>query len=166
VKPDIKITKDDVAKVLAAIKKLAAERVLVGIPDKTADRKDQDAGISNALIGYINETGSPAQNIPARPHLVPGVEGALEPITNTYRSAAKATLNGNPAAMAVAHMRVGTVAQNAVRAKITAGPFAALAPLTLYNRKHRKVAPRQGEKPLIDTGEYRRSITFVIRQQG
>lgn len=165
---DFKVTKDDTKKVLAAIRRLSAERVLVGIPDKTAGREDPNSGqpISNAVIGYIQERGSPAANIPARPHLVPGVESILPKVTATYRSAGRAALSGDAEALNTAHQRVGLIAQNAVRRRITEGPFIPLSPVTLHNRKTRKVAPRLGEKPLIDTGQYRRSITFVVRQQG
>jgi hypothetical protein len=160
-KPGVTVTKDETKKVLAAIRKLAEERVLVGVPDKTADRKNEDAEISNALIGYINEFGSPAQNIPARPHLVIGVQNSLEKIVGTYKGAAKATLNGNPAAIEQAHARVGLIAQSSVRSKITGGPFQSLSPVTIANRKARG---RTGTKPLIDTGQYRNSISFVIRK--
>ena len=57
----------------------------------------------------------------------------------------------------------GLIAQNAVRNKITEGPFVPLAPMTLAKRKARG---RTGEKPLIDSGAYRNAQTYVIRPKG
>ena len=58
-------TPEQLAKVMADLQR---RRLLIGIPaDKNARLGEP---IGNALIGYINETGSPARNIPARAHLV------------------------------------------------------------------------------------------------
>lgn len=63
---------DNAQAILDALKSLTKKDVLVGIPAEDSDRDDVSFG--NAGIGYINEYGSPAQNIPPRPHLVPGVK--------------------------------------------------------------------------------------------
>jgi hypothetical protein len=57
--------------VIEAISQLSNKDVLVGIPDSAPERTDTP--ITNAQIGYVMETGSPAHNVPARPFLVPGV---------------------------------------------------------------------------------------------
>jgi hypothetical protein len=166
VKSGLTVTKDRTKDVLAAIKALTNERVLVGVPDETAERKpdpEDPQPVTNATIGYLMETGSPAQNIPARPFLVPGVTGAMDKVTAHYKAAALKALEGSPEAMHQAHMGVGLIAQSAVQAKITSGPFVPLSPRTLEARRARG---RTGDKPLIDTGQLRRAITFVIRQQG
>ena len=54
----------DLLRRLAAV---AQRDVLVGVPAGEA----RDDGPTNAEIGYQNEFGSPANNIPARPHLLP-----------------------------------------------------------------------------------------------
>ncbi|MDB5448418.1 MAG: hypothetical protein JWQ97_3735 [Phenylobacterium sp.] len=159
----LKVTKDRTKDVLASIRALTKQQVLVGIPDENAERKpdpEDPKPLSNAAIGYLMETGSPAQNIPARPFLVPGVQNASETVTARYKAAAKLSLDGSTDAMQQAHMAVGLIAQSAVQAKITAGPFIPLSPRTLQARKARG---RTGESPLIDTGQLRRAVTFVIR---
>jgi hypothetical protein len=70
--------------------------------------------------------------------------------------------------------------QNAVRTKITDGPFAPLADSTLRARARRGRkgavaelksraqgnAPNNANaKPLIDTGQLRKSITYVVRKK-
>lgn len=62
---------DNAQAILDALKSLTKKDVLVGIPAEDSDRDDVPFG--NAGIGYINEYGSPAQNIPPRPHLVPAL---------------------------------------------------------------------------------------------
>ncbi len=71
-KSGVTIRADNAQSILDALKSLTKKDVLVGIPAEDSDRDDVPFG--NAGIGYINEYGSPAQNIPPRPHLVPGVK--------------------------------------------------------------------------------------------
>ncbi|MEX6506963.1 hypothetical protein [Jiella sp. M17.18] len=147
-----------------AISRLDKTRVLVGIPAEKAGR-DDGSPLNNAEIGYIQEFGAPEQNIPARPFLIPGVAGAKEKFTPHLKAAAKLALSGKVENIDVPLHRAGLVAQNAVHNKIEQGPFVPLAPATLYKRKHRKEAPRDGEKPLIDKGELLRSVTYVVTQR-
>lgn len=157
----VKITKDRVGSILKAIRDLTAKEVLVGIPASASGR--DDGPIGNAGIGYLMETGSPSQNIPPRPHLVPGIEAARDKIEKKMRSGAKAALEGKAAGVSAAFTGAGIVAESAVKAKITDGPFEPLSPKTLAKRRARG---RTGEKPLIDTGQYRRAITHVVRKKG
>ncbi|WP_199085948.1 hypothetical protein [Bosea sp. ASV33] len=158
----VKITKDGVPDLLKAIKALTSKEVLVGIPDTAAGRDDGDA-ISNAEIGYLMETGSPTQNIPPRPHLVPGVESARDKIEKRMKTGAQSALSGKSSDADATLTAVGITAENAVKAKITEGPFAPLSPVTIAKRKAKG---RTGTKPLIDTGQYRRAITHVVRKKG
>jgi hypothetical protein len=146
-----------------SIKSLTANKVLVGIPDTNADRKPDPGDpvpITNAGIGYIMEKGDPERNIPARPWLEPGVASAKEPITDRLHKTAMKALDGDAEATKAGLTGVGLIAQSAVRAKITDGPFAPLAETTLAARRRRG---RTGEKPLIDSGQLRQAVNFVIR---
>lgn len=157
----VKVTRDETAKLQKALAALSRSQVLVGIPSSTAGRKADDSGeISNAVIGYLMETGSPAGNIPERPHLRPGVADAKDAIIARYRAGGKAVLDGRAASLDPTHHTVGLIAQASVRAKITNGTFEPLAASTLAARRRRG---RTGDKPLIDTGQYRNSISYVVR---
>ncbi|HAX2567517.1 TPA: hypothetical protein JW640_001108 [Escherichia coli] len=59
---------DNAKAILDALRSLTKKDVLVGIPSEDSERDDVPFG--NAGIGYLNEYGSPEQNIPPRPHLV------------------------------------------------------------------------------------------------
>lgn len=155
----VKITKDNVSVVLRSIQQLASNEVLVGIPASTTERQDGEP-INNATIGYIQETGSPANNLPARPFLVPGAQKALPQAEALMKKGAKSALDGNRDIADTALHAAGLAAQNAVRATINAGVSPALAEATLANRRRRG---RTGTVPLIDTGSLRNAITYVIR---
>jgi hypothetical protein len=158
----IKVTKDRTAAVLKAMRGLERKQALVGIPDSTAERRleDDEGPINNAMIGRLMEDGSPAQNLPARPHLKPAVREVKPELIRRYRTGTKAVLDGALKDPDKIHHAVGLIAENAVKAKITEGNFAPLSPRTIQARKRRG---RKSEKPLVDTGQYRNSITHVVR---
>lgn len=162
-KSGVSVVTDDVEKLLATIKGMAAAgQVYVGIPDDNDDR--DDGPIGNAAIGYINEFGSAAQGIPARPFLGPGVEKVAGKCMDEQRKGIVSALTDfNPNAVINGQNRAGLMAQNSVRATITEGDgFEPLSATTLAARKRRKV---KRTKPLIDTGSLRTSITYVIRDE-
>ncbi len=159
-KSGLTIRADTAQSILDALKTLANKDVLVGIPESKDERDDGDIG--NAAIGYINENGSPAQNIPPRPHLKPGVKSVEQDFMPHLKAAAQKALDGNAQGAVTSLDRAGTVAANGVKRYVTITGFTPLADATIANRLRRG---RTGNKPLIDTGEYRRSITHVVRDK-
>lgn len=157
----VKMTKDNVSSVLRSIQQLASNEVLIGIPATTTERQDGEA-INNATIGYIQERGSPVNNLPARPFLVPGVEKAQKAATDELKKGADEAMDGNAQGAEKALHRAGITASNSVKATINAGVPPALADSTLAARRRRG---RTGEVPLIDTGSLRNSITYVLRKK-
>ncbi|ELT9943556.1 hypothetical protein QNZ28_005162, partial [Escherichia coli] len=96
------------------------------------------------------------------------------------KAAAQAALDGNAAGAERALNRAGTLAANGVRRYMTITGFTPLADSTVEARARRgrkgatlELARRAaGEspgtelaKPLIDTGQYRRAITHVVRDK-
>ncbi|MEH5098980.1 hypothetical protein PO486_13930 [Atlantibacter hermannii] len=152
---------DNVQSILDALDTLTNKEVLVGIPE-AKDEREGEGEFGNAGIGFINENGSPAQNIPPRPHLKPGVQAAETEFMPHLRAAALKALEGNAEGAVTSLDRAGMVAANGVKRYITITGFIPLADATIANRQRRG---RTGNKPLIDTGEYRRSITHVVRDK-
>jgi hypothetical protein len=157
----VKMTKDNVSVVLRSIQQLASNEVLIGIPASTTERQDGEP-INNATIGYIQETGSPVNNLPARPFLVPGVESAQKAATDELKKGADDAMDGNAQAADKALHRAGIIASNSVKAKINSGIAPELALSTLAARRRRG---RTGTTPLIDTGSLRNAITYVLRKK-
>lgn len=182
----VKVTVDRLASIVASISKLATKDVLVGIPDSTTDRTD-DAP-TNATLAYIHEYGSEAQGIPPRPFLNTGVEKALPSVVKTLRKAAEASLDGSMSGVERSLNKAGSDAANSVKNEIATADYTPLKPSTIANRyKSRQTKSlRDSEKkflaltgglgmtsedaqlftgirPLDNTGQLRRSITYVIR---
>lgn len=175
------IKTDKLADVIKNVSALQKKSVYVGVPEATTQREDEP--INNATIAYIQDNGSPAANIPARPFLREGVESGLRGIEKQLRKAADAGLDGKDTEPAL--KGAGLLGQNAVRNYMTSADFVPLSEATLKARARRKKgsgvrinkgaqaeldARARGEspsnenaRPLIDTGELRRSITYVVR---
>lgn len=180
---------DNAQAILDALRSLTKKDVLVGIPEEDSEREDVPFG--NAGIGYVNEYGSPAQNIPPRPHLIPGVKSVEEQTVPQLKAAAQAALDGNAAGAERALNRAGTLAANGVRRYMTITGFTPLADSTVEARARRgrkgakaelarrsadgklnAINPDSGQlisnenvRPLIDTGQCRRAITHIVRDK-
>lgn len=168
------VRKDALKDSVRALQALTRRRVLVGIPQDGTERTD-GAPINNAQIGYINEFGFPAQNIPARPHLVPGIRKAAPTIIRLMKEAANITMTAGSRGLSPSQRdreidkaltKVGLVCVASVQEIIKDGLSPALSPVTIMRRQTRKVAPRFGTKPLLDTAQYWQHINFVLDQKG
>lgn len=168
------------AEVMRNIRQLVKREVLVGIPSDKAERNTPGDPINNATIGYIMEHGSPIKNIPARPHLIPGIANAQPAIIQRFEKAARAALQGDVAETDRQLSAAGMLAASSVKALITAGLSPALAEATLLSRVRRSRAAKGAAaelarrasgsapgsdlaKPLIESGQYRNSITYVLK---
>ena len=181
-------TRDASTGIGVAVRHLLKSHVVVGIPDTAAERKPEDGGKgtppSNATIGYAMEFGLPDKNVPARPFLIPGTESVKNEVAMRLAKAGEAALTGDPAAVERGLEAVGIVAADAVRRRITDGPFAPLSQRTIEARaaRGRKGARQflklQGEGtpdavlhdarlvvPLIDSGQLRRSVQYLVRNK-
>lgn len=149
---------DGLASIFEAIETLTSQEVLVGIPHGEA-RSDSD--MTNAQIGYIQETGSPSMNLPPRPFLVPGVESCQDQTAKHLTKAADAALKGN-IAMVNRHLGMaGMTAQRSVQMYFVGGHFEPLSEATI---RQRLAKGRTGTNPLIDTQQIRKSVTYVIKK--
>lgn len=154
----VKIIKDNVQNLLSNMKVLASKRVYVGVPGEASARS---GAINNAAIGYISENGSPVNNIPARPHLVPGIQQVMPELEKEFKLSARSAMK-LPGTAIVRLERAGLRAVVAVKKKITENDFAALAQGTLRARERKGF---KGTKALIETGQYLNSINYVVRSK-
>ncbi len=157
-----KVIKNRVPDLMRAMAAMAKREVLVGIPSDSADNERDDGPITNAEIGLINEFGSPEANIPARAHLIPGVQAAWPDAQRRMAKGAEQILKLRSNATGIAESALegaGTLARDAVVQKINDVLAPQLAASTLADRRRRGF---QGETPLIVTGAYKQSITYVV----
>ena len=166
--------KDNLRNAMRAVQQLTRRQVLVGIPEKNTERDDGPA--TNALIGYVSEFGSPKNNVPARPHLMPGIREAREQITRHMKAAAFAALRAGIGGKGLRETdqdidkeltKTGLIAVSSVQNIIKAGIPPPLKQSTLDARKRRgrKGTTTESTTPLIDTGAYWQHLTFVIDQK-
>ena len=156
------MTVDKTKSVIDSLRTLITEHTLVGIPMEENHRDGEDP-ITNAHIGYIQENGSEAARIPPRPHLVPGVEAVKDRCSKIMAKGAADTLSGDAGAFRTSLEKAGLVAQSSVKDFIRKGEgFKELSDWTIKNRVD---AGFKGTKPLIWTGQYLNSITYVIRKK-
>lgn len=185
--PFLKIKTDDVDSLWRAIHALTDVEILVGFPEDTSKRDDDpnakpgDKEITNAALGYIHDTGMPEQNIPARPFMIPGMADMEDKVADQLVGVAKTVLTTKSAAAVMKRWeRVGLTAQFGLKRKINEGIPPPLSEYTLKARarKGRKGAAKELElrgkgvapstqfaKPLIDTGQLRNAINYVIRKR-
>ncbi|MBB3004365.1 hypothetical protein FHX57_006747 [Paraburkholderia tropica] len=181
------MTADNFRAIIDAINNLTKKDVLVGIPDSAPER--DDCPLTNAQIGYVMETGSPAHNVPARPFLIPGVSDVQSECADRLGKAADAALSGNQNAAERSMSAAGMIAESSVKKKIGSNIPPALSPDTIRNRRRSRQTqsmrpeekqylksvvegtdPAQAQTeagiiPLVNTGQLRNSVTHVIREK-
>lgn len=150
--------------------------VLIGVSESSTSR--QEDTMTNAQLMFIHTNGSPLHGIPARPIIEPAIQadGNKEQITDQLGMAAQAVLQGNPS-LATRYLRLaGQAGENVSREWFTdsRNNWPPNKPETI-KRKTRKMSSKQfkeaaesGEpltRPLIDTGQLRKSIIYILREK-
>jgi hypothetical protein len=156
----LKVKKDNTKSLLDAIKHLSNDRVYVGIPREKSMRKEP--GINNATIAFLQSNGSPANNIPPRPFLIPGVQQAQTKNLDILKKYAKLALSDKDAANKALNS-VGLNTQSAVKSYIkNSSNFEPLSQSTIERRQQKGF---KGTKPLIRTAQLLNNVSYVIRRK-
>lgn len=181
-------SQDQTKDLLESLRKLSQVDVLVGVPEENGSRKGEK--ITNAELAFIHSKGSPLKGIPARPFIEPAIEDKdnSEMITTELGKAARSALDGNLDAMSRYLVRAGMQGQNAVRDWFVnpKNGWKPNAPYTVLQKLRKTKSPiaqaavkyvdEGGKlldisglegmtKPMIDTEELRKSVTYVIREK-
>lgn len=143
----------------AFLSSLKSDKVVrVGIlgGDAYAPHEGSEEGLTNAAIGVIQEFGSEKNNIPPRSFLRMPIERKSKEI---MRQASKGSTKAKIAAGDIdgALENIGVIAEGIVQDAFSSSGFGQWpenAPST--------VAAKGSSKPLIDTGQLRRSITSDV----
>ncbi len=176
----LQMTLDLLPDVKIRLSSLVDAEVLVGVPEDNTQR--QDNGPTNSMLAYIHDNGSPIRNIPARPFMRPGIASAKSDVIRALKWGADEVLDGNENAGRLALHKAGLIAQAKIRAAINEGIPPPLADSTLKGRIRARrgvkgataelAARKAGEmpslglaKPLINTGQLRNSINYVVRKK-
>jgi hypothetical protein len=156
----VKIKKDDLVRMILGVNELTKMEVLVGIPKENNDRGD-GSGFGNAAIAYMNEFGSPANNIPARPHIIPGIEKVLPKVVEDgLKQAGLSALKGKKEDIPKGFYIAGQLCADSIRDYIRQGLTPPLKQSTLDARRAKG---HFGTTPLIESGNYYQHITFIVK---
>lgn len=139
------------SKLRAFLNRMAAikGRVLVGVPEGKEDPK----GTSLALIAAANEFGTFDGHIPERSYLRGGLRRGTQKIKDVNRVSLEGILD-NKMTVRKGLERLGVLGVSLVQREFIDGDFVPNAPVT--------VERKGSDAPLIDTGQLRQSITFVV----
>ena len=131
-----------------------APTVLIGIPKSAGNYED---GVHIATIAATNEFGSADGRIPERPAIRDGIEDSKPQIIKLYEKmmpdVIEKDLDIRSIQALVGELCVGNIVQ-----KISEGVAPPNAPST--------IKAKGSSTPLVDTGAYRQSITYVIAPTG
>lgn len=136
--------------ILSDLKELSEFEIKVGIQSGDTNSDGQ----SLAEIAAYNEFGT--GRIPARPFLRSSVEEHNNWTDETER-VWNGVINGDVTPQYGAEL-IGDKAASDIQEKLTAGPWVPNAPST--------IARKGSDRPLIDTGELRRSIAYKVTRGG
>ena len=121
----------------------------------------------------MHENGSPANNIPPRPFLVPGLEANREMIVDGLKGAMDCALKGDEKKCGQALERLAIRSASAVKSYMQTADFEPLKPRTIANRNRSRLTKgtRENERegvgirPLINTGQLRDAIDGVVVEE-
>lgn len=186
----VQVTKQNFDDIMTTAQTILNVEILVGVPMDTSDRpanlkvQDENA-ITNAALAYIHDQGIPEAGIPQREFMRPGIADVLPEIQRKLASAMRAAMRGNAIVAEQAMIQAGLVARSGIINRIDRGVPPPLAEYTLIKRAERGLSSSVAKaamveldrrlnglapgmefaKPLIDTGELRKSITYVLRSR-
>ena len=159
----MQVTKDKFNEVFKKLKKLAGKDVLIGVPQEKSGREvAEDLGeskslITNAELMFIHTNGSELLNIPKRPTIEPTIEQNRDAIAKKIKKIVLDIVNTNTDNSDAELEKIGLWLVNKVRAKFGSEELAPNAPST--------IKAKGSDRPLIDTGQLRNSVTYVIRRE-
>ncbi len=153
---DIKVLNESLIDVKNILKDLKNTEILVGVPQ---EESSHEGSVNNAELLYIHTNGSAVMNIPPRPVIEPAIEDNKQQIGEILKNSMEKALNSDREGAFEEFEKAGMYGQNAAREWFT-NPKNNWAPNSASTIKK-----KGSDRPLIDTGEMRKSIVYVIRKK-
>lgn len=160
---EIVTTVDKIGKVAKAMNFMMENEVYVGISDETTTREKGEP-VTNAELLYIHTNGSPVNNIPARPVIEPAIKDDKERLSEMMESAFLTAEKGDTEEALRKLKLAGMRAQNVCRAWFV-NPKNGWTPNSPGVAARKRAKGSTNPKPLIDTGELRKSITYFVKRR-
>lgn len=142
-------------KFYAEVERLRKQEVFIGYQSGKETHKSEDGTeIDMAQVAMFNELGTSTS--PPRPFLRQSVDDNQAKINAMVEQQTKNVAKGGSAEQSL--KQLGAFGVSLVQEKIGNGTFTPNAPST--------IKAKGSEKPLIDTGQMRQSVHYVIRKKG
>lgn len=162
----MKVTADNTKNFLKIIDLFRDQEVAVGIPEEetTRDPNDEEPQeVTNSFLLYINENGSPANNIPERPAMKNGIAKAAEDTAEQFYLLGQEAFDLGQKAFDKRLNRIGFINSSSIKNVIN--DQMGIDPPAESTLKARKAKGFKGNKALIVTGQMRNAITHVVRSK-
>ena len=157
---------DNWQKLQEQLKFIAENEVYIGISDATTVREEEETKeVTNAELLFIHTNGSPVNNIPPRPVIEPAIKEDRARLSSMMKKAAQLVFNGNKEEAMSQLKKVGMRGQNVSRAWFV-NPQNGWPPNSERVAARKRAKGAENPRPLIDTGELRKSITYFIKTKG
>ena len=160
-KVDVEVTYDGFKQMVDGLDFINNSAAYVGIPQDNSSREDNSEGITNAELLFIHTNGSPINRVPARPVIEPALEDDQERLTSMMQRMVLLALSGDLEEATDQLKRIGMRGQNVSRAWFT-NPKNGWPPNSPAVQRAKRKKGSTNPRPLIDTGELRKSIIYVI----
>lgn len=144
------------------LKDIKENEVYVGIADDTTEREADKDGVTNAELLFIHTNGSPVNHIPPRPVIEPAIKKDSERLTKMMKQAAQYFFEGKRDQAIQQLQLVGMRGQNVSR-KWFVDPENNWPPNSPAVQRAKRKKGATNPRPLIDTGELRKSITYFVK---
>lgn len=150
-----------------AVKEIGSQEALVGIPQEKNSKADGQK-ITQAELLYIHTNGSPANNIPARDVIDPALKHSKDQIKLLMKNVLLKAFDGDIDGAKSALEKAGVQGANISKEWFTnpANNWEPNSKTTIEGTKNGWIKAKGSDRPLIDTGELRKSITSVVRKKG
>lgn len=152
---------------IKAMQFIRNNEVYVGIPQDENKRKEENEEVTNAELLFIHTNGSPVNNIPPRPVIEPSIRNDSDRLNSMMKKAAELAFNGDEQGAVNQLKKTGMRAQNVSRAWFV-NPGNGWPPNSESTIRKKKKGKKEGHelRPLIDTGQLRKSITYFVKTKG
>ena len=137
--------------------------VYVGIQQKETKREDEP--ITNAELLFIHTNGSPVNNIPPRPVIEPAIKDDSERLSTMMKKAAQLVLEGNVAG-AIRQLKLTGMRGQVVSRQWFYNPKNNWPLNSPAVQEQKKKKGSTDPRPLIDTDELHKSITYFVKTKG
>ena len=151
------------------IKEFKESVIKVGLPEKVGGAIHEGSDLTVAQIGAVHEYGSPENNIPKRSFIREPLINEEKKITNFIKSRFSA-VGSNSMSAKKALEQIGNMGASISKGSFTKNNWEANSDITINggwmikNGKSFFVKGKKKSTPLIDSGQLRNSITYVVEK--